>query len=79
MVEITFNCYIDVYLSSYNQGTFYITLPIASINDVIGSLSIKAPYQCNGIVNGSPLLYSNDTTFIMNAVPFVAKFTYQAY
>jgi hypothetical protein len=78
-VDVTIQGNVDVDFSTLTEGSFDFTLPIDTIGDIWGVLTLRISNQNNGIVLGNAKIESNDTSFIASAVPFVAKFTYQAY
>jgi hypothetical protein len=79
-VDVTIYGNIDLDFSSSNFGSIDFTLPIPSIsNNILGSVSVAIEEQLNGIVKNQIVFNSNDSTLIRTVVPFVAKFTYQAY
>jgi hypothetical protein len=79
VVDVTIYGTVDVDFSVVEEGGFNFTLPINTISDVLGVITFRTPNQINGIVIQHARIYSNDTSFVVSAVPFVAKFTYQAY
>ena len=78
-VDVTIFGTIDVDFSTTNEGRFDFTLPIANISPVLGNITFETANQCNGIVNDNVSVFSNDTSFVIGDVFFVAKFTYRAY
>jgi hypothetical protein len=78
-VDVTIFGAIDVDFSLTNAGNFYFTLPLVNISPVLGNITFETPSQCNGIISNNASILSNDTSFVIGDIPFVAKFTYQAY
>jgi hypothetical protein len=78
-VDVTIFGMIDVDFSTTNEGIFDFSLPLVNISPVLGTITFQTSNQCNGIVNDNISVFSNDITFVIGDVPFVAKFTYRAY
>jgi hypothetical protein len=79
MVEGIIYGTLDLDFSIDSKGTFKFTLPIVNNSKVSGIMLISNPNPANGIIIEDATLLCRDSAFIENDVPFVAKFTYQAW